>query len=262
MPLEETNTSSAEVKQESPKQDTPLSAPEAKSTPKEVGTLDWNKILDKIDERTARIVLLTKLESLAGGNLKRSHILLIACFVSLVTVLYVWGFHFLALCIGFFYPLYASNMALRSGGKNDDTEWLIYWIIYGIFILTESFVCAVMHPSAWSPVFYIMKGAFLTWCFLPQTRGAYIIWTKIVRPLLDKYEGKIDKNLASMRECVSSVGIEASKLAMKKVTTLVLEGHLSAAPAAATEQKNDTTEQKNDVPTSGQSVEVADQSKL
>ncbi|CAI0546076.1 unnamed protein product [Linum tenue] len=35
------------------------------------------------------------------------------------------------------YPLYASVMAIESPGKEDDEQWLAYWIIYSFLTLSE-----------------------------------------------------------------------------------------------------------------------------
>ena len=44
----------------------------------------------------------------------------------------------------------------------------------------------------WIPLYHLVKIAFLVWCFLPSTRGALLIYHRLIEPILVKYESKID----------------------------------------------------------------------
>ena len=41
--------------------------------------------------------------------------------------------------IGVVYPTIRSIIALESADKNDDTQWLTYWSIYGLLALLDEF---------------------------------------------------------------------------------------------------------------------------
>jgi receptor expression-enhancing protein 5/6 len=41
--------------------------------------------------------------------------------------------------VGFVWPVYASFKALKSADTADDTQWLTYWIVFGIVSTVESF---------------------------------------------------------------------------------------------------------------------------
>ena len=41
--------------------------------------------------------------------------------------------------IGFAYPAYCSIKALESRTKEDDTQWLMYWVVFALFSLAEFF---------------------------------------------------------------------------------------------------------------------------
>merc|ERR1712007_151990 len=45
--------------------------------------------------------------------------------------------HLIVSLIGFAYPAYCSVKAIQSQNKDDDTKWLIYWVVYGGFVVLE-----------------------------------------------------------------------------------------------------------------------------
>ena len=46
----------------------------------------------------------------------------------------------LANTVGFLYPAYCSIKALESSTKIDDTQWLTYWVVFGLFSVIEYFI--------------------------------------------------------------------------------------------------------------------------
>lgn len=40
--------------------------------------------------------------------------------------------------IGFVYPAYASIKAIESPDKEDDKQWLTYWLMFSLFKIIES----------------------------------------------------------------------------------------------------------------------------
>ncbi|KAK8604019.1 hypothetical protein V6N13_096482 [Hibiscus sabdariffa] len=82
------------------------------------------------------------------------------------------------------YPLYASIIAIESPGKEDDEQWLAYWILYSLLTLTEMVFQSVLE---WIPVWYTVKLVFMAWLVLPQFRGAAFIYERFVREQMIKY---------------------------------------------------------------------------
>lgn len=74
--------------------------------------------------------------------------------------------------IGIVYPAYASIMAIETD-ENDDTEWLVYWIVFAGFSLLEFFIEYVIF---WIPFFFSLKLCFLVWLMSPEYRGANVIY--------------------------------------------------------------------------------------
>ena len=87
------------------------------------------------------------------------------------------GASFLTNVVGLIYPAYCSLRAIESDGKDDDTEWLIYWVVYAFFSLLEYIIDYVIF---WIPFFFPLKLCFLYWCFAPEYKGANVIYVALM----------------------------------------------------------------------------------
>ncbi|KAK4042878.1 TB2/DP1, HVA22 family-domain-containing protein [Parachaetomium inaequale] len=84
---------------------------------------------------------------------------------------------------GFVIPGYYSLGALFSANKEDDTQWLTYWVVFAFFTVVESLVSVVY----WFPFYYTFKFVFLLWLALPAFKGAEIIFRSFMAPTLGRY---------------------------------------------------------------------------
>ncbi|XVF49582.1 hypothetical protein PTKIN_Ptkin04bG0024100 [Pterospermum kingtungense] len=82
------------------------------------------------------------------------------------------------------YPLYASVIAIESPAREDDEQWLAYWIFYSLLTLTEMVLQSLLE---WIPIWYTVKLVLTAWLVLPQTRGAAFIYERFVREQIKKY---------------------------------------------------------------------------
>ena len=56
--------------------------------------------------------------------------------------------------IGFVYPAYCSVRALESRSKDDDTQWLTYWVVFALFSVIEFFSDILV---GWVPFYWLTK---------------------------------------------------------------------------------------------------------
>lgn len=116
--------------------------------------------------------------------------------------------------VGFVYPAYASIAAIESVGKEDDTQWLTYWVVFAFFCVIENFSDYILY---WVPFYYAIKVTFLAWCMIPKYQGAKIVYNSVIKPIFDKHESAIDAALNALnpQEAIDAAA-QATKAKAKK----------------------------------------------
>jgi len=100
--------------------------------------------------------------------------------------------------IAFVYPAYASIKALESSKKEDDTQWLTYWVVYAVFGTVEFFSDILL---SWFPFYWLFKCIFLAWCAAPASwNGSMIVYNRVIRPYFLNYESQMDQIADDVRE--------------------------------------------------------------
>jgi len=109
--------------------------------------------------------------------------------IGLISLAALFGLAFLANAFAF-YPLYSSFKALRTPQTSDDQFWLTYWVVYGTLALLESLI----DPAfSWLPFYYVAKIVFMGWCFHPQTKGALLIYQRVLAPLFGQLQAQVEQ---------------------------------------------------------------------
>jgi len=154
-----------------------------------------------------------------------------AALVTAVLVFFGIGAGSLCSIVGFLYPAYKSFEAIESKNRGDDTQWLIYWVVYAFFSVLEVFIDFLVY---WIPFYYAFKLAFLLWAMLPQTKGAKFLYDSFLKDFLKSNESKIDVALENAKKSASSVAAEASAATTEAVAAAV------SAASGGDDTKKDT----------------------
>jgi receptor expression-enhancing protein 5/6 len=143
--------------------------------------------------------------------------------------------------VGIVYPVYWSLKALESEGKGDDTQWLTYWIVFALFSIIDQFSGFVLR---FVPFYFFFKMAFLIWCFMPNTRGATVVYNTVLRKLFKTYEKDLDrlneKVTIQFGQTVERV-VETTKATIVENQTTILKAGIELA-----EKVNDFAQKKED----------------
>ena len=85
---------------------------------------------------------------------------------------------------GLLIPAYATVASIESPGTQDDTQYLIYWLLYSAVSLVEFVFWPVLKYLG--ALYALLKTGVLLWLVLPQTKGATYVYEAVLRPSLKK----------------------------------------------------------------------------
>jgi len=126
---------------------------------------------------------------------------------------------FIVALLGFLYPAYASVKAIESTDKEDDTQWLTYWVVYSAFSIAEFFSDIFL---SWFPLYFLFKCAFLCWCMAPFSwNGSEFIYRRFIQPFVEKHtedaEELLSKAAGLAKDLYGKAETEAKKVAIDHV---------------------------------------------
>uniref|UniRef100_A0A914I0Z8 Receptor expression-enhancing protein n=1 Tax=Globodera rostochiensis TaxID=31243 RepID=A0A914I0Z8_GLORO len=163
--------------------------------PPQVGKFldDFDK---KLQEPSAFTNALGKVEAKTG--LKRLHIAGALVVIYVLYLLFGQSAQLACNLTGFLYPAYISIKAIESHSKEDDTQWLTYWVVFALLNVVEFFSNTILY---YFPFYWLLKCALLLWLYMPNTLGAQLLYVRIIRPFHHKnIDGMLNKAAGDVRK--------------------------------------------------------------
>lgn len=170
-----------------------------------------NRFLQRLNESTKHNSILKRVSAKSG--MMSGHIVVILCSFVIGFMMFGIGSHLICDFIGIAYPAYLSFKAIESKEAGDDKQWLTYWVVFAIFRVLDD---SALFVFFWIPFYYPLKLLFLAFLFSPQTRGALILYEKLVKPFLMNHQNQIDKGLAVLEQEATKLTGSAKDLASKQ----------------------------------------------
>lgn len=129
-------------------------------------------------------------------RIPKSTIMIASVAAMVGTLLYVavtYGARILSYFVGVLQPLYHTFKALETEGKDDDTLWLTYWMVYGFMsFLDETVLVPVV--ALFPVVYYALKITFMV--YIVNFNGAVVVYESALQPFfresLEKVQEIID----------------------------------------------------------------------
>ncbi|GAB0133989.1 hypothetical protein EsDP_00002377 [Epichloe bromicola] len=119
----------------------------------------------------------------------------------------------------FLFPIFASYKALKTSDPTQLTPWLMYWVVFSICLLVESWLSFILF---WIPFYGYLRLLFFLYLILPQTQGARVLYEEKVHPFLQDNENTIDDFIASAHDRLKAAGMTYFRRAIEYLRTNVL----------------------------------------
>ncbi|KAI8067046.1 TB2/DP1, HVA22 family-domain-containing protein [Gongronella butleri] len=154
----------------------------------------------KLDKELGKSTYITQVEAKTG--IPKTYLAGGVGLVAFIMIFFNIAGQLLTNAISWVYPAYASFKAIESPGTEDNTQWLTYWTVLGFIQLIEHFSDVLLY---WFPFYYLFKTLFVLYLVLPNFRGAEVLYTRFLRPVLLNAQDKVDKGAHDLRDKVDQV---------------------------------------------------------
>ena len=150
------------------------------------------------------------------GKTKRQ-VLYYALTLGILFVVFGVGASIISNIVGVAYPAFMSFVALESEGTDDDKQWLTYWVVFGLFNIFDQIAGIILR---FIPFYYVLKLAFLVYCFHPSTTGSLHIYEGLILPFVKEHKHRIDEAQKKIAETASKSYSQATEFVKEKSAEL------------------------------------------
>lgn len=192
--------------------------------------------LQKFRKKLDKYPSLAKAEE--ATKIPKEYLTISGAFILFALIFFGIGVGSLCSIVGFVYPAYKSLLAIEHPARGDETQWLIYWVVYCFFSMIEVFTDFLLY---WIPFYYAFKLAFLLWAMLPQTKGAKFLYDSFLKDFLKKNECKID---AALDDAKRTAGTLTSEIAA--ATAEISAAGMNAAAEYANKTSSSSADKKTE----------------
>lgn len=85
---------------------------------------------------------------------------------------------------------YCSFHNIEHSSKHDDCQWIIFWMIFGLFNIADYYTNEIRE---YFPIFWLFKLLFLTWCLAPmKNNGVATVYLHLLYPTFLGTDDSVD----------------------------------------------------------------------
>ena len=114
--------------------------------------------------------------------------------------------------VGTLYPAFWTIKSIENDNLQEQKNWLIYWAVFGFFILIDMFSPIIVK---FVPFYLVMKILFLIWMFIPGSNGSKMVYGLIVKKILKRYETDFNNVVNNVGEVFQREGDANSSILRK-----------------------------------------------
>lgn len=155
-----------------------------KSSSQNNQTVDsFEVILNKISEDFKDVEFLKYLSEKLGFHM--GYLILGFFVTSFLFIIFGVFSSFIVNLTGFGYPAFQTIQSY--GSKRDNVrQWNTYWVIFMILSIYDCVLQFIV--DSFLPLYHPIKVLFIIWLFYPKSQGAFKIYEKVVRRIIDKLD--------------------------------------------------------------------------
>ena len=128
------------------------------------------------------------IESLTG--LGKKDISLYGMWALLAVFVLGYGQDYIFAFLGLAYPIFASFIAMETNSKDDDRQWLTYWVVFGVVRQCETYFSIF---TTFIPFYIFFRLGFYIWLYHPSTMGASWFYRNILQSWSQEYADAMKK---------------------------------------------------------------------